>query len=140
MPLIEETQACIDCTTRLARRLFIADPEMIHDLALIGFVPADWAGGTRFHHLWKKYPTEFIDDRLRLTPPGATMSSGGCAGGRTGCTFTSCSNSSPGSTRSYVSFPELNHLEEIRIMLTERVLDWTQQWKQEGLQEACRRA
>ena len=32
-----------------------------------------------------------------------------------------------------VSFPELNHLEEIRIMLTERVLDWTQQWKQEGL-------
>jgi hypothetical protein len=26
-------------------------------------------------------------------------------------------------------------LEEIRIMLTDRVLDWTQQWKQEGLQE-----
>ena len=25
-------------------------------------------------------------------------------------------------------------LEEIRIMLTDRVLDWTQQWKQEGLQ------
>jgi predicted transposase/invertase (TIGR01784 family) len=34
-----------------------------------------------------------------------------------------------------VQFPELNNLEEIRIMLTERVLDWTQQWKQEGRQE-----
>jgi len=34
-----------------------------------------------------------------------------------------------------VAFPELNDLEEIRIMLTERVLDWTQQWKQEGRQE-----
>ena len=34
-----------------------------------------------------------------------------------------------------VSFPELNNLEETRIMLTERVVDWTQQWKQEGLQE-----
>ena len=34
-----------------------------------------------------------------------------------------------------VSFPELNNLEEVRIMLTERVLDWTQQWKQEGLQQ-----
>lgn len=34
-----------------------------------------------------------------------------------------------------VQFPELSNLEEIRIMLTERVLDWTQQWKQEGLQQ-----
>lgn len=34
-----------------------------------------------------------------------------------------------------VSLPELNDLEEARIMLTERVVDWTQQWKQEGLQE-----
>lgn len=33
-----------------------------------------------------------------------------------------------------VQFPELGNLEEIRIMLTDRVLDWTQQWKQEGLQ------
>ena len=32
-------------------------------------------------------------------------------------------------------FPELNDLEEIRIMLSERVLDWTVQWKQQGLQE-----
>ena len=30
---------------------------------------------------------------------------------------------------------ELNSLEEVRIMLAERVVDWTQQWKQEGLQE-----
>ena len=37
-----------------------------------------------------------------------------------------------------VQFPELNNLEEIRIMLTERVLDWTQQWKQEGRQEGLR--
>ena len=34
-----------------------------------------------------------------------------------------------------VSFPELNDLEEVRIMLAERVRDWTQQWKEEGLQE-----
>jgi len=34
-----------------------------------------------------------------------------------------------------VSFPELNNLEEVRNMLTERVVDWTQQWKQEGLQQ-----
>jgi len=34
-----------------------------------------------------------------------------------------------------VSFPELNNLEEIRNMLTERVVDWTQDWKQQGLQE-----
>jgi predicted transposase/invertase (TIGR01784 family) len=34
-----------------------------------------------------------------------------------------------------VQFPELSNLEEIRIMLTDRVLDWTQQWKQEGLQQ-----
>jgi hypothetical protein len=34
--------------------------------------------------------------------------------------------------------PELNDLEEARIMLTERVVDWTQQWKQEGLQEGRR--
>ncbi len=33
------------------------------------------------------------------------------------------------------SFPELNNLEEVRNMLTERVVDWTQQWKQEGLQQ-----
>lgn len=32
-------------------------------------------------------------------------------------------------------FPELNDLEEIRIMLSERVLDWTVQWKQQGLQQ-----
>jgi predicted transposase/invertase (TIGR01784 family) len=38
-----------------------------------------------------------------------------------------------------VSLPELNNLEEARIMLTERVVDWTQQWKQEGLQEGERR-
>jgi len=37
-----------------------------------------------------------------------------------------------------VSLPELNNLEEARIMLTERVVDWTQQWKQEGLQEGRR--
>jgi hypothetical protein len=30
---------------------------------------------------------------------------------------------------------ELNSLEEVRIMLAERVVDWTQQWKQEGRQE-----
>ena len=34
-----------------------------------------------------------------------------------------------------VEFPELNDLEEARIMLSERVVDWTQQWKQEGRQE-----
>ncbi len=34
-----------------------------------------------------------------------------------------------------VAFPELNNLEEARIMLSERIVDWTQQWKQEGLQE-----
>ena len=34
-----------------------------------------------------------------------------------------------------VSFPELNDLEEVRIMLTERVVDWTQQWRQQGWQE-----
>jgi hypothetical protein len=34
-----------------------------------------------------------------------------------------------------VSFPELNNLEEVRNMLTERVVDWTQQWKQEGLRQ-----
>jgi predicted transposase/invertase (TIGR01784 family) len=34
-----------------------------------------------------------------------------------------------------VWLPELNNLEEARIMLTERVVDWTQQWKQEGRQE-----
>ncbi len=34
-----------------------------------------------------------------------------------------------------VQFPELGNMEEIRIMLTDRVLDRTQQWKQEGLQE-----
>jgi len=34
-----------------------------------------------------------------------------------------------------VSLPELNNLEEARIILTERVVDWTQQWKQEGRQE-----
>jgi hypothetical protein len=34
-----------------------------------------------------------------------------------------------------VAFPEPNDLEEIRILLTDRVLDWTQQWKQEGRQE-----
>jgi flagellar biosynthesis/type III secretory pathway protein FliH len=38
-----------------------------------------------------------------------------------------------------VSFPELNNLEEVRNMLTERVVDWTQQWKQEGLQEGLQR-
>lgn len=32
-------------------------------------------------------------------------------------------------------FPELNDLEEIHIMLSERVLDWTVHWKQQGLQE-----
>lgn len=34
-----------------------------------------------------------------------------------------------------MSLPELNNLEEARIMLTERVVDWTRQWKQEGWQE-----
>lgn len=34
-----------------------------------------------------------------------------------------------------VSFPELNKLEEVRNMLTERVVDWTREWKQQGLQE-----
>jgi hypothetical protein len=34
-----------------------------------------------------------------------------------------------------VELPELNDLEEARIMLSERVVDWTQQWKQEGRQE-----
>lgn len=34
-----------------------------------------------------------------------------------------------------VSLPELNNLEEARIMLADRIVDWTQQWKQEGLQE-----
>jgi hypothetical protein len=34
-----------------------------------------------------------------------------------------------------VEFPEPNDLEEARIMLGERVVDWTQQWKQEGRQE-----
>ena len=34
-----------------------------------------------------------------------------------------------------VQFPDLSTLEEIGILLTDRVLDWTQQWKQEGRQE-----
>jgi hypothetical protein len=34
-----------------------------------------------------------------------------------------------------VEFPELNDLAEVRIMLSERVVDWTQRWKQEGRQE-----
>ena len=34
-----------------------------------------------------------------------------------------------------VSFPQLNDLEEVRIMLAERVRDWTQRWKEEGRQE-----
>lgn len=33
------------------------------------------------------------------------------------------------------SLPELNNLEEARIMLSEHVVDWTKQWKQEGLQQ-----
>ncbi|MDG4550502.1 MAG: hypothetical protein P9F19_14245 [Candidatus Contendobacter sp.] len=34
-----------------------------------------------------------------------------------------------------VSFSQLDDLEEVRIMLAERVLDWTRQWKEEGRQE-----
>ncbi len=34
-----------------------------------------------------------------------------------------------------VEFPELNDWAEVRIMLSERVVDWTQQWKQEGRME-----
>ena len=34
-----------------------------------------------------------------------------------------------------VSFPQLNDLDEVRIMLAERVRDWTQQWKEQGWQE-----
>ena len=44
------------------KRLF-SHPEMIHDL-LIGFVPADWVAELDFATL-EKYPTEFIDNRLR---------------------------------------------------------------------------
>lgn len=33
------------------------------------------------------------------------------------------------------ALPELNNLEEARIMLSEHVVDWTKQWKQEGLQQ-----
>jgi hypothetical protein len=38
-----------------------------------------------------------------------------------------------------VELPELNDLEEARIMLSERVVDWTQQWKQEGEAALLRR-
>ncbi len=34
-----------------------------------------------------------------------------------------------------VSLPELNNLEEARIMLADRIVDWTQQWKEQGLRE-----
>ena len=44
------------------KRLF-SHPEMIRDL-LCGFVPADWIAELDFTTL-EKYPTEFIDDRLR---------------------------------------------------------------------------
>ena len=44
------------------KRLF-SHPEMIRDL-LRGFVPADWIAELDFTTL-EKYPTEFIDDRLR---------------------------------------------------------------------------
>ena len=44
------------------KRLF-SHPEMIRDL-LLGFVPADWIHQLDFTTL-EKYPTEFIDDRLR---------------------------------------------------------------------------
>jgi predicted transposase YdaD len=44
------------------KRLF-SHPEMIRDL-LRGFVPADWSAELDFTTL-EKYPTEFIDDRLR---------------------------------------------------------------------------
>ena len=37
-----------------------------------------------------------------------------------------------------LSLPELNDLEEVRIMLAERVLDWTERWKEEGRQEGLR--
>ena len=39
-----------------------------------------------------------------------------------------------------VSLPELNSLEEARVMLTERVVSWTQQWKEQGLQEGRQEA
>ncbi|MFO7641893.1 MAG: DUF4351 domain-containing protein [Candidatus Competibacteraceae bacterium] len=38
-----------------------------------------------------------------------------------------------------MTVPELNDLEEARIMLSERVVDWTQQWKQEGEAALLRR-
>ena len=44
------------------KRLF-SHPEMIRDL-LIGFVREDWIHNLDFATL-EKYPTEFIDDRLR---------------------------------------------------------------------------
>jgi hypothetical protein len=31
-------------------------------------------------------------------------------------------------------------LQEVKSMLAERVMDWTRQWKQEGLEEGCREA
>ncbi|WP_242471089.1 hypothetical protein [Thiocystis violacea] len=32
-----------------------------------------------------------------------------------------------------VALPELHELEEVRIMLSERVVSWTEKWKQDGL-------
>ena len=32
-------------------------------------------------------------------------------------------------------FPEVNELDEVQSMLSERIVDWTKQWKEEGLQE-----
>lgn len=93
------------------KRLF-AHPELVADL-LTGFVREPWIAELDFGTL-EKYPTEFIDDRLRQR--------------RNDIIFLK--------TRlPAVQLPELSELEEIRIMLTDRVIDWTQQWKQEGLQQ-----
>jgi hypothetical protein len=34
-----------------------------------------------------------------------------------------------------IEIPEANDLQEVKSMLAERAMDWTQQWKQEGLEE-----
>ena len=34
-----------------------------------------------------------------------------------------------------VELPQLNELEEMRAMLSERIVEWTEQWKQDGLQQ-----
>ena len=77
------------------KRLF-SHPEMIRDL-LIGFVREDWISRLDFATL-EKYPTEFIDDRLRQRRNDVVWR---LRWGPDWLLSTSCSNSSPASIPSW---------------------------------------